>query len=141
VGKIEAASGISIDESELEERFVQAAGPGGQNVNKVATAVQLRFNVASSPSLPEPVRQRLIRLGGRRVSLDGVLIITARRFRTQERNREDARKRLLALIKDASKEVPRRKPTQLPHAAKQRRLERKKIHSALKRQRASPPAD
>jgi ribosome-associated protein len=141
MGKIRAAPGIAIDDTELEERFIQATGPGGQNVNKVATAVQLRFDVAASPSLPEPVRQRLITLGGRKVSRDGVLIITARRFRTQERNRQDARERLIALIRDASLEAPQRRPTKPTRAAKEQRLERKKIHSALKRQRGRPEAD
>ncbi len=141
MGKISAAPGIAIDETELEEQFIQATGPGGQNVNKVATAVQLRFDVAASPSLPEPVRQRLIALAGRKVSRDGVLIITARRFRTQERNRHDARERLIALIRDASLETPQRRPTKPPRAAKEQRLERKKKQSALKRQRSRPEAD
>lgn len=90
---------LAIEEEEIEEHFLRASGPGGQKVNKVATAVQLRFDVERSPSLPEPVRQRLKRLAGRRLTKEGVLVITAQRFRTQERNREDARQRLFSLIR------------------------------------------
>ncbi len=114
MARIEITPAIGIDESELEERFVQASGPGGQNVNKVASAVQLRFDVARSPSLPEHVRQRLKALSGRRLTQDGVLVIDARRHRTQERNRADARERLAALIREAAApQKPRRatKPT------------------------------
>ena len=100
--KIRITSAIALDETELEESFIQASGPGGQNVNKVATAVQLRFDVVRSPSLPEPVRQRLVGLAGRRLTQNGVLIILAQRFRSQERNREDARHRLAELIREAA---------------------------------------
>jgi len=140
MSRIKVTPGISIDESEIEERFIQSAGPGGQNVNKLATAVQLRFRLAS-PSLPEAVRQRLIGLARHRISKDGVLIITARRFRTQERNRDDARERLIALIRAASAEPRPRKPTRPPRAAKERRLEHKKMRAVLKQRRVRPMAD
>src|SRR5437867_12200473 len=107
---------VSIDENELEERFIRASGPGGQNVNKLATAVQLRFDVRRSPALPEDVRARLERLAGRRLTRDGVLVITAQRHRTQERNRADALARLVDLVRRAAvRPVPRR-PTR-PTAA------------------------
>src|SRR5712671_4311794 len=102
---------LALDESEISESFIRASGPGGQNVNKVASAVQLRFDVRHSPSLPEPVRQRAERLGGQRVSQDGVLVITAQRFRSQERNREDALGRLVILNRRAATPPPRRRPT------------------------------
>lgn len=132
---------IAIDESELDERFVQASGPGGQNVNKVATAVQLRFDVAGSPALPEPVRQRLLRLAGRRVTADGVLVIDARRFRTQERNRADARARLVEMIRRAAMPAKKRIPTRPTLADKRRRLDEKKMRSATKRSRAKSGYD
>jgi ribosome-associated protein len=139
--KIPVTHTITIDESELEESFIQASGPGGQNVNKVATAVQLRFNVAASPSLPDHVRERLRHIAGRKVTKDGVLVVTARRFRTQEQNREDARERLVALIKEAAYVAPPRRSTKLPRAAKKRRLDTKKKHGSLKRLRGRPGAD
>jgi ribosome-associated protein len=132
---------LAIDDSELDESFVQATGPGGQNVNKVATAVQLRFDAAGSLSLPAQVRERLSLLAGRRMTKDGVLILTARRYRTQERNREDARERLVELIREAAHVAPPRRATKLPRAAKKRRQDYKKKHATLKRQRRRPHED
>lgn len=129
--------GIALDERELEESFIRASGPGGQNVNKVASAVQLRFDVRRSPSLPLPVRERLERLGGNRVTQDGVLVITAQRFRSQERNREDARDRLIALIRRAAMPPRPRRPTRPSTAARERRLAEKARRARLKRQRGS----
>lgn len=132
---------ISIDESELDEHFVQASGPGGQNVNKVASAVQLRFDVARSPSLPEDVRRRLKALSGRRLTQDGVLVIDARRFRTQERNRADARERLAALIREAATPPKPRRATRPTLASKKRRLESKTQRAQTKKARARPTLD
>jgi ribosome-associated protein len=126
---------IEIDESEIEERFVQSSGPGGQNVNKVATAVQLRFNVAASPALSEPLKAKIATLAGRRMTSDGIIVIDARRFRTQERNRADARDRLADLIRRAATPVAKRIPTRPTLASKTRRLEGKKRRSETKRGR------
>ena len=139
--RISVTSHIAIDDNELEETFIQSTGPGGQNVNKVATAVQLRFDVARSPSLPDPVRERLLHIGGSKLTKDGVLIVTARRFRSQERNRTDARERLVELIREAAFEAPPRRKTRPPRAAKKRLTEAKKKHSALKRLRIRPGSD
>jgi len=127
---------LSIDESELEESFIASAGPGGQNVNKVATAVQLRFDVLHSPSLTDPVRLRLIALSGSRLTKDGVLILTGRQYRTQERNRADVRERLIELVRDALVIPKKRRPTRPTRASKERRLQGKKTHSRLKQTRA-----
>jgi ribosome-associated protein len=129
---------IAIDEDELEERFFHASGPGGQHVNKTATAVQLRFDVAHSPALSDDVRRRLIDLAGSRMTEDGILVIDAQRFRSQRRNRRDARERLVALIRDAAKKPRRRRQTKPSRAAKQRRLEEKRRRSEKKRLRKSP---
>ena len=131
---------IAIDERELEESFVRASGPGGQNVNKIATAVRLRFDVRRSPSLPEPVRERLERLAGSRLTQDGVLVITPQRHRTQERNREDALARLLDLIRRAAEPPPPpRRPTRPTAGSRQRRLDEKARRSGIKALRGSKP--
>ncbi len=124
---------ITIDESEIQEYFVRASGPGGQNVNKVATAVQLRFDVTNSRSLPEEVRIRLISLAGNRITEDGILIIDARRFRTQGRNREDATDRLVELIRNAAQRPKIRRKTRPTLASKIRRLESKHRSAESKR--------
>ncbi len=130
---------LLIDENELDETFIRASGPGGQNVNKVATAVQLRFDVQHSPSLPETVRQRLMRLAANRLTTEGVLIIEAKRFRTQEQNRQDARDRLAAIVRQASQPPKPRRATQPTRAARQKRVEQKRQRSQIKRLRRSPP--
>ena len=134
---IPITGGIELDEREIEESFIRASGPGGQNVNKVASAVQLRFDIGHSPSLPEPVRDRLVRLGGHRVSQEGVLVITARRYRSQERNRADALDRLVALIRRAATPPRPRQPTRPTAAARERRLAGKARRARLKQQRAT----
>jgi ribosome-associated protein len=131
---------ISIDERELEERFIRASGPGGQNVNKLASAVQLRFDVRRSPSLPDDVRARLERLAGRRLTREGVLVIEAQRHRTQERNRQDARDRLIELIRRAAVAPTPRRPTKPTGASRERRIESKKRRGSIKTLRRSTPA-
>ncbi len=131
---IEIAPSLTIDERELTFEFVRASGPGGQNVNKVATAVQLRFDVRAS-SLPEEVKLRLIKAAGKRVTSDGMLVIEARSFRTQERNREDALSRLIRLVRKASENPKPRRRTRPTKASKERRLMRKKQRGKIKRAR------
>ena len=137
---IQVTSSISIDERELEERFIRASGPGGQNVNKLSTAVQLRFDVRHSPSLPAGVRARLERLAGSRLTRDGVLVITAQRHRTQERNRQDALDRLIELIRRAAVPPVPRRPTRPTAGSRERRLQSKKQRSNIKGLRQGKPS-
>jgi ribosome-associated protein len=132
---------ISIDESELSESFVRASGPGGQNVNKVSSAVQLRFDARRSSSLPNDVALRLMRLAGKRLTNEGVIVIIAQQHRTQERNRDDARARLIAMIRKAAVKPTRRRPTKVPKAQRRERLEGKRHRSTLKRMRSSKAWD
>ena len=129
---IEITDSISLGDDEIKLEFVQSSGPGGQNVNKLATAVQLRFDVRRSPSLPEDVRSRLERLAGKRLSEDGVLIIEARRYRTQEHNRQDAIDRLVAMIRKATEKPKPRKKTRPTAESRQRRLDEKRRRGEIK---------
>ena len=131
---------ISIDDAEIEERFIRSSGPGGQNVNKLSTAVQLRFDARHSPSLPDDVSARLQRLAGKRLTREGVIVITAQRHRTQERNRQDARDRLIELIQQASVAPVKRRPTRPTKASRERRIEGKKHRASIKGLRQRRPA-
>ncbi len=138
MASIQITDRIAIDEGELEERFFHASKPGGQHVNKAATAVELRFDAAHSPTLPDDVRQRLIDLAGNQMTDDGVLIINAQGFRSQRQNRRDARRRLAELIRRAAKKPRHRRKTRPSRASKERRLERKRHRSEKKRLRKPP---
>jgi ribosome-associated protein len=131
---------LTLDEREIAETFIRASGPGGQNVNKVASAAQLRFDARQSPSLPEAVKARLERLAGNRLTTDGVIVITAQRFRSQERNRDDARDRLVTLIRRAAEPPKPRRKTRPSRAAREDRMAAKARRSAIKRLR-TPPAE
>ena len=138
---IQITNRLAIDERELEESFIQASGPGGQNVNKVATAVQLRFDARNSPSLSADVRARLWKLAGKRITQDGILLIVAREHRTQERNRATARQKLIDLLKAATVQPRVRKATKPSKASKERRLQSKTRRSGVKKLRQSRTDD
>ena len=130
---------LFLDDSEIEESFVRASGPGGQNVNKVSSAVQLRFDLSGSRSLPEDVRERLRRLAGHRLTREGVIVIIAQRYRSQERNRQDALDRLVALVRRAAEAPTPRRPTKPSRAAKERRLQAKARGATTKERRQAQP--
>jgi ribosome-associated protein len=137
---VPVTANIALDEREIEESFIRASGPGGQNVNKVASAVQLRFDARHSPSLPPEVRSRLEHLAGSRLTREGVIIITAQRHRAQARNREDALARLLDLIRRAAHPPRKRRPTEPSGASRERRIESKKRRAGIKRLRQAKPS-
>jgi ribosome-associated protein len=138
---IRITNSVSLDPDEIEETFVRASGPGGQNVNKVASAVQLRFDLRASPSLPQALRARAERLAGKRLTKEGVLVITANRFRSQERNREDAQERLVALLQKAAIPPTPRKATRTPRSVKRKRLEDKVKRGEVKKLRRGPHSE
>jgi len=138
---IHVTDSISLSEHEIEEHFIRAPGPGGQNVNKVASAVQLRFDAAKSPALSDAVFQRLTVLAGSRMTQGGVVVLTAKRFRSQERNRQDALQRLIVLVRAAAMPPKRRRPTKPSASARRRLLESKRRHGELKKQRNKSSSD
>jgi len=138
---IEVTPHISIDEQEISMDFIRTSGPGGQNVNKVSSGVQLRFDVRNSPSLPEEVRQRLEKIAGQRMTNDGVLVIEAQRYRTQEQNRADAFGRLIGLVRRAAEKPKPRRPTRPSAASRRKRLEAKRRRAEIKRWRRVPPEE
>jgi len=138
---LEITPTLYLDERELQFEYIRASGPGGQNVNKVATAVQLRFDVAHSPSLASDLKGRLLRLAGKRINADGVLIIEARRFRSQEANRADALQRLIDLLQKAASPPKKRKKTKPTAAAREKRLKEKKLKGETKRSRQNRSYD
>ncbi len=132
---IPVTSKFAVDESSIEEHFIRSSGPGGQNVNKVATAVQLRFDAANCAQLTDAMRQRLHRLAGRKMTAEGILVIIARRYRTQDRNRQDARERLAELLRRSAAAPVQRRPTATPKVSRMKRLESKRRRSTLKQRR------
>jgi len=141
VARLPITPTISIDEAELSERFVLSSGPGGQNVNKVSSAVELRFDARASPNLPDAVKARLIRIAGSRMTQDGIIVISAQRFRAQPRNREDAMERLFAMIREAAVVPIRRRATRPTLGSKERRLEGKAVRAGVKSGRRKPSQD
>jgi ribosome-associated protein len=138
---IEITPLLFLNENEVQMDFVRSSGPGGQNVNKVASAVQIRFDIRNSPSLPDEVKDRLIKLGGKKVSSEGIIVIDARRYRSQDRNRQDAIARLVSLIRKAMEKPKQRKATRPSQAAKKSRLDEKRKRSEAKKVRRFTPAD